>query len=385
MKVLFYSPYIPDHFGGGEKHLFDIATTVATKHDVFIALPHSLFSHENDDFEFINNDLINSDDLIELKNNKIIKNIREKYEKFLNYSLKNIKFIPSLLKTGSVFDKLKETRNFDYLYYATDGSFFISAAKKNNLHIQIPFTNKLNILNKIKLNAWQIKNTNSEFTKQVVENSWLTSIDYVHNPLVSLEEIKLGKNKENIILNVGRFFKQLHSKRQDVLVNFFKKLVDENKSELIGWKLVLVGKVEDKEYLDEVIELAKGYPIEIKIDVSREDLINLYKKSKIYWHATGYGVDENINPEKVEHFGITTIEAMAAGCVPIVINKGGQKEILGDELNDLLWNSQDECLDITKLIINNDSDYKEYQSISLNRVKKFSKQEFDKVVWEMFK
>lgn len=372
MKVLFYSPYIPDHFGGGEKHLFDVASTVATKHEVYIAIPHSLFSRENSSVDSKNN-------------NKIIKNIREKYEKFLNYSLENIKFIPSILKTGSVFDKLSETKNYDYLYYATDGSFFISAAKKNNLHIQIPFTNNLSLLNKIKLNTWQIKNTNSEFTKKVVERSWMTTVNYVHHPLVSLEEIKLEKNKENIILNVGRFFKQLHSKRQDVMVRMFKDLVDNNKSELEGWKLVLVGKVEDQVYLDEVIELAKGYPIEIKIDVSRDELIKLYKKSKIYWHATGYGVDENIHPEKVEHFGISTIEAMAAGCVPVVINKGGQKEILGNDLKDLLWDTHEDCIDTTKTIALDKKEYNKYQEVSLNRVKKFSKQEFDKVLWEMFK
>lgn len=362
MKVLFYSPYIPDHFGGGEKHIFDIATTVATKHQVFIAVPYNYLSRENGE-----------------------KLIRENYEQFLNYSLKNIKFVASILKDGSVYDKLRETKNYDYLYYATDGSFFISAAKKNNLHIQIPFTNKLNILNKIKLNTWQIKNTNSEFTKKIVEKSWNTKVDFVHHPLVSLDEIKLEKNKENIILHVGRFFKHLHSKRQDVIVTMFKNLVDQNKDLLKDWKLILVGKVEDSEYLDQIIELAKGYNIEIKIDINRNDLIKLYQKSKIYWHATGFEVDENIHPEKVEHFGISTIEAMAAGCVPVVINKGGQKEILGSDMTNLLWNNPEECLKTTLEIINSNSQFNGYQELTLNRVKKFSKTQFDKVLWEMFK
>ncbi|MBP7843091.1 glycosyltransferase, partial [Candidatus Woesebacteria bacterium] len=125
-------------------------------------------------------------------------------------------------------------------------------------------------------------------------------------------------------------------------------------------------------------------PIEILTDVSREMLVKLYRKAAIYWHATGFGVDETVNPEKVEHFGITTIEAMAAGCVPIVINKGGQKEILGSELQDLLWNSESECLDATKKIISEVSEYEKYQSISLERVKKFSKPVFEATIWKMF-
>lgn len=385
MKILFYSPYIPDHFGGGEKHLLDIATTLANsklnsgefKHEVYIAIPHSSFSCEKNSVDSIN---INNN-----INNQLVKNIREKYEKFLNYSLDNINFIPSKLYTGSFFEKIKETKKFDYLYYATDGSFFISAAKTNNLHIQIPLTNKLNIWEKTKLATWKIKNTNSEFTKKVVENSWNIKVNFVHNPLVSLDEIKPGHKKEKIILHVGRFFKQLHSKRQDVLVNFFKTLVSKNKKELSGWKLVLIGSVEDEEYLDEVIELAKGYPIEIKIGVTRNRLINLYQQASIYWHATGFGVDENINPEKVEHFGITTIEAMAAGCIPIVINKGGQKEILGSDLSELLWNEKEDCLKITKEVITNHKKFNKFQEKSLARVNNFSKKVFDKTLWEMFK
>lgn len=361
MKVLFYSPYVPNHFGGGEKHFFDVASVVATKHEVSVAIPHEYLSRENNS-EFI----------------------KKKYESFLNYSLQNIQFISSELKTGSVLEKLKETRLYDYVYFVTDGSFFISGAKKNNLHIQIPFTNTLNIWEQIKLATWQIKNTNSEFTKNTIEKSWHTKVTFVHNPLVSLEEIQPSDKKEKIILHVGRFFKQLHSKRQDVLVSFFKKLLDENKKDLTGWKLLLVGTVEDEEYLAEIKSLITGYPIEILTDVSREMLVKLYRKAAIYWHATGFGVDETENPEKVEHFGITTIEAMAAGCVPIVINKGGQKEILGSELQDLLWNSESECLEVTKKIISEVSEYEKYQSISLERVKKFSKPVFEATIWKMF-
>ena len=302
MKVLFYSPYIPKHTGGGEKHFFDVATTVAQQHDVYVALPNSEFSREN----------------IE----ESVKTIREKYEAFLNYSLKKIHFISSSLYSGNIIQKLQETKEYDYLYFVTDGSFIFSAAKQNNLHVQIPFMHTLSFIDRLKLKNWNHINTNSEFTKLFIEKNWNLKVTQVHNPLVSLSEIKPQLNKENIILNVGRFFKQLHSKRQDVIVELFKQLVDSNPEMFKSWKLVLIGTPEDDEYLEQIKKMAQGYKIEIKTDISRKSLIENYKKAAIYWHATGYGVNEMQHPEKVEHFGITTIEAMAAGCVPIVINKG---------------------------------------------------------------
>ena len=150
------------------------------------------------------------------------KEIKTKYEKFLNYSLDHVTFIASHIKSGSVFDKLLETQKYDYVYYVTDGSFFVSAAKKNNLHIQIPFTHELSFLDSLKLQTWNIKNTNSIFTKMIVEKHWNTQVTLVHNPLVSLDEIQPGKKKDKIILHVGRFFRQLHSKRQMFLLKCLK-------------------------------------------------------------------------------------------------------------------------------------------------------------------
>lgn len=364
MKVLFYSPYIPEHFGGGEKHLFDVATTVTKHHDVFIALPSYIFRAGSG------------------KAN--IKKIKKAYESFLNYPLDKISFIESKLFSGSIVSKLRETREFDYVYHVTDGSFFFSAAKQNNLHVQIPFQHNLTAIDRLKLKNWKIINTNSEFTKSFIESYWKVPVTIVHNPLVSLDEIKPSKKKNNVILNVGRFFKQLHSKRQDVLVTLFKQFVDENPNLLQSWKLVLVGAVEDESFLEQVKQLAKGYKIEIYTKVSRKQLLEWYKKAAIYWHATGYGVNENQYPHKVEHFGISTIEAMAAGCVPVVINKGGQKEIIGKGLQKLLWDTPDECIQISKKLIKSEEYFSSTQTQTVERVKMFSAQEFEKGVWSMF-
>ncbi|PIV12895.1 MAG: glycosyl transferase family 1, partial [Candidatus Nealsonbacteria bacterium CG03_land_8_20_14_0_80_36_12] len=78
----------------------------------------------------------------------------------------------------------------------------------------------------------------------------------------------------------------------------------------------------------------------------------------------------------VEHFGMTTVEAMSAGCVPIVINKGGQKEIIQNNKDGFLWETSGDLIDLTEKVINDD---KLMSSISEEAVKKsrnFSKKKF---------
>ena len=45
----------------------------------------------------------------------------------------------------------------------------------------------------------------------------------------------------------------------------------------------------------------------------------------------------------MEHFGLTTVEAMSVGCVPVVINKGGQSEIVTDDCG-YRWNTLEELI-----------------------------------------
>jgi glycosyltransferase involved in cell wall biosynthesis len=357
MKICIYSPYIPKHFGGGEKYLCTVAQTYAQQGTVYIAIS-SLSS-------------------VSPKQNL---RLRKLYEDFLGYPLhKNINFIASPLGTDApFFDKLWWTRTFDVLYYATDGSLFFSLAKRNILHVQIPFTNQLTRpIDRLKLKNWHVKNTNSKFTKKIIEANWKTKIDYVHYPVIVKEEkIDFGQ-KEKVILHVGRFFRQLHSKRQDILVEIFSMLKAK------GWKLLLVGTVEDKSYFQEVKKLSQGMDIKIQTNVSRSQLLDLYRKASIYWHATGFGVDDTIHPEKVEHFGISTVEAMSFGCAPIVIKKGGQKEIASGSLSSLLWETKEECVAVTTALIENKNRLKMVQEQAITRARFFSQEKFDQKVWRM--
>ena len=168
------------------------------------------------------------------------------------------------------------------------------------------------------------------------------------------------------------------------MVTVFKQMVDRG---LTGWNLHLAGGTtpgeEHQAYLADVFEQAKGYPIEIHPDITYPELSDLYTTTSIYWHASGYGENDRRDPEKFEHFGITTVEAMAAGCVPVVIAKGGQPEIVHHGKNGFLWNRQEKLQELTQRLIR---DVALMQALSQQAVKdsqKYSKEVFSQRLNEL--
>ncbi len=358
MRIGMYSPYVPKHIGGGEKYFFDVTRVLARRHTVEVGVSS-----------------------LELDEQQVLR----RYQRFLNTSLEGVSIVRTPLGTpASFFEKLRWTKQFDVLYYLTDGSIFFSAAKKNILHIQFPLKiDKSSLIEQLKLKNWHVKNTNSEFTKGVVEQNWPVTIDVVHEPMVAVPDSLPSTRKQKVILNVGRFFRHLHAKRQDVLIDIFRSMLKKKPKLLKEWQLVLIGSVEDAEYAKQLTQTCKGLPIKLLHEVTREELDAWYDKASIYWHATGFDVDEQAHPEKVEHFGISTVEAMSRGCVPVVLGKGGQKEILGKEMGDLLWQTKDDCIGITLEMIESSAKRKKYGKQAYKRSKMYGGQMFEKKLLTM--
>lgn len=316
-KVALYNPYL-DSLGGGEKHILSILEVLEKEAGYE---PYIFWDT----------------------------NLSEPLKDKLDVHFTNLSFLPNIFQNKSgLIQKLHTLKDFDLFFYVTNGSYFFSSAKKNYVFCMVP--NK-NLFAATAINWLKTKNfsfiTNSHFTQKWLSKWNIESeviYPYISDDYIQLQNIDL--KKEKIILVTGRFFNHLHSKRQDIAIEAFNKLQEQG--HFTDYKLILAGSVQssDTDYLNKVTNMAVLNPnIEIKVNVSFTELFDLYKKANYYWHFTGYNVDEEIEPEKVEHLGITPLEAMAAGCTVFCYNAGGPKEIIKDGENGFLFSSIDNLIE----------------------------------------
>ncbi len=166
---------------------------------------------------------------------------------------------------------------------------------------------------------------NSHYTSQWVRARWGLEPDLLLYPPVDMAAPPTLK--ENIILSVARF-EPGGSKKQHDLIRAFEQLRAVYPDSMRDWRFVLVGgSLPENAYLEKIRRMAResSAPVEIRVNVSSSELESWYAKAKIFWHACGLG---ETDPHLIEHFGMTTVEAMQNHCVPIVINGGGQREIV---------------------------------------------------------
>jgi glycosyltransferase involved in cell wall biosynthesis len=177
---------------------------------------------------------------------------------------------------------------------------------------------------------------------------------HVADPLVIAPPVDLPRGveavaKERKVIAVGRFFpaSDANNKKHNVLIDAWRELGADRDAD--GWELHLVGGMHSDPasvaYVEELRRRAAGAAIHFHVNASAECLVDLYRRSALFWHATGFGETQ---AERHEHFGITTVEAMAYGCAPVVVRLGGQLEIVQDGMTGRVWGSIPELVSITR-------------------------------------
>jgi glycosyltransferase involved in cell wall biosynthesis len=189
------------------------------------------------------------------------------------------------------------------------------------------------------------------------------------------------EGKERMILNVGRFEV---NKRQDILLDVFKNLRGVQES---GWQLHFAGstslRTESKDFAARLLGEASGHRVFFHFDAPLETLRGLYRRASVYWHATGYGFPADECPDKQEHFGMATVEAMSAGAVPVVISSGGQREIVTHGANGLLWEDLQGLAENTRLLTSDEPLRRRLGQSARASVARFSRAAFNEKMDEL--
>lgn len=298
--------------------------------------------------------------------------LKEKFVSRFNLGLEGLKFVSGV---GSPLGRFRTFKGYDLFFWLSDGSIPWLFSKKNILHFQVPFhnVNGRSLQNQLKLKKISSVVCNSEFTKSFIDKEFGVNSIVVYPP-VEVDLLRSGE-KENLILAVGRFSQLLQAKRQDILIEVFKKMVDDG---LTDWQLVLIGgaDVGATEYLKALKEQSRNYPIRVLENLSFREVRDFYGKAKIFWNASGFGIDEEKEPERVEHFGMVVVEAMAADCVPVVVGKGGIKEIVKEGETGLFWETKEDLIQKTLLLIKSPAMIKKISQKVAKSSQEYSKEKF---------
>jgi glycosyltransferase involved in cell wall biosynthesis len=161
--------------------------------------------------------------------------------------------------------------------------------------------------------------TNSEFSRKAIFKTFGVDSTVLHPPVeVDLfRNVSLSsKNRDDSILVIARF----HPTKKIENAIRLAKLLRQNE---VGVRMNIVGNMgpDGIGYFNYLQHLVRHYDLEdfirFEIDVRFDRLLDLMRKSKVYLH-----------PLPGEPFGISTVEAMSAGIIPVVPNIGGHTEFV---------------------------------------------------------
>jgi len=202
------------------------------------------------------------------------------------------------------------------------------------------------------LESYQVVAANSPYTAGWVEKLWGRPATVLSPPV----RLRSGGAKQPVILAVGRFFPNVsgHSKKQLELVEAFRLACARG---LEGWELHLVGGCSNRErgYVETVRKAAVGLPVRFHVNARGEDLTELFASASVFWHGAGFGEDLQTHPDRFEHFGISVVEAMSAGAVPVVYEHGGPAAIVRESGCGDVFATTDELATKTVALVHDDA------------------------------
>jgi len=225
---------------------------------------------------------------------------------------------------------------------------------------------------------------NSLYTAAWIEKKWkLTPHRHLYPP-VDMDAGNGDIPKKKIILSVARFEPE-GFKRQREMIAAFLKLHREWPESVHGWRFILAGgSAPNNRYLSQLERMIAEYPgspVELKTNCSAVELKSLYRESAIFWHLCGWKQED---PGETEHFGMTTVEAMQNGLVPIVYDGGGLREIVDHGVNGFRVRSPAELIDYSLKLFGDPKIVEKLGRSAREKSQEFTRDKFEARVKNLF-
>jgi len=194
----------------------------------------------------------------------------------------------------------------------------------------------------------------SNFTRGFVRDKWGRESTILYPPC----PIDLYKNpdgqREDLVITVGRVVPE---KRMNLFLDLARRLPKV--------RFVIIGSVarDQESYFRRLQETA---PANVSFLMSPlRKLRDVLARAKIYVHCA-----------RNEHFGISIVEAMAAGCVPVVHDSGGPREIVTDEVG-YRWTLIDQAVEHVSGLITDDGVRGKMSNAAMSRAENFGPDAFE--------
>lgn len=194
----------------------------------------------------------------------------------------------------------------------------------------------------------------SDFTRQFVREKWGRESTTLYPPCPTDLYRILRVPKRDLVVTVGRIVPE---KRMGLFLEIARRAPH--------IEFAIIGSVasERTSYYDSLRATA---PTNVSFVVAPlRKVSELLGSAKVYLHCA-------LN----EHFGITIVEAMSAGCVPVVHDSGGPKEIVSPDVG-YRWNSVDEATRQVSIMIEDDALRRERSKSAALRAEKFGPETFE--------
>jgi len=219
--------------------------------------------------------------------------------------------------------------------------------------------------------------SNSRYTAGWIEKKWKLTPHQIIYPPVDMESGESEFPKKKNILSVARFEPE-GTKRQREMIEAFAKLGREWPEIVRGWRLILAGgSLPKNPYLSQLEEIIAKNPdrnIELRINIPLPELKSLYRESTLFWHLCGLTHDD---PSAIEHFGMTTVEAMQNKMVPIVYDGGGLREIVDHGVNGFRVQSKAELLEYSMRLIRDPKLVQKLSTSAHEKAQTYSRKKFE--------